>query len=41
MAIRDGKRRAGAERASAEVELPMFAGLESSACQADEGEQPC
>jgi excisionase family DNA binding protein len=40
-AIRDGKRRARAERASTEVELPMFARLDNSVCQADEGEQPC
>jgi DNA invertase Pin-like site-specific DNA recombinase len=35
-AIWDGKRQALRERASAEVELPMFPSLESSACQAEE-----
>lgn len=40
-AIRGGKSRTRAERASAEVELPMFASLERAACQADEGERSC
>ena len=38
MAIRNGKRRTGAECTPMEAELPMFAKCDSSAYQADEGE---